>query len=553
MAKTDRTYKKIEQVIICLIIIFGIYLRVNQYLQNRNLWLDECFFAFSVFDNDLFNNLQLQKYNQLSPLGFVFIEKFIVSLFGHSEYALRFFPLICGIASILLFYRLLKYFYSGIALIIPLSLFSFSSQLIYFSSEAKQYSSDVLITILLVLTGLKLQDKNTNNTLKNLILYSSVFYIFFSLTSVFTLSAITIYFLTKYFILNRKLLVKENVIFSIGWISGFIVYLNYNYDTHIRNTPLHNFWQSGYISEKTSALTILKEAFNYIELKDFNFDFCIFIIGVISILLRKKILGLYLITPLILLIISSFLKLYPASGRLILFSIPIVFLIIGECIDFITSSKISAIKTWGSSLALIFLLLQADTYVNDLKMNITKENIKYCLNYINKNKKPNDVIYLQHFSQYGFKYYAKDYGFNDDFTPISNWSHPIIKKDFFSYQRWYIKPKYNKIFISKSSKHTTMNRRKIDYELKMLKGSKRVWVLFSHDALYYSKKFKSHLNRYGKQLDFIAVPGREGADSHLYLYDFSKKENTSKKKEDKDKDKNKIKCFINNLFKDKQR
>lgn len=530
-----------------IVIALGIYLRINQYLLNRSLWLDECFFAFSIFDNDGLNNLHLQKYNQFSPLIFIFIEKFITTIFGHSEYALRLFPLICGILSIILFYKLLKKFYNGFALIIPLFLFSFSSQLIYFSSETKQYSSDVLTTIILILIGLKFQDKNTSQKTKKLITALSVFCIFFSITSVFTLTATTIYFFIEYFISNKKPNIKEIIIFTFSWVSSFTAYIIYWNDTIFpQNTSLHRFWQYGYISEKFSALQILKDAFNYIELQDFNFDLWIIIIGIVSLLIRKKSLGMYLILPIVFLTISSFLKFYPASQRLILFSIPIVFLILGECIDFITSSKIIAMKIWGIILVLIFSLLQIDTYISSLRQNMTKENIKYCLGYINKNKHPEDIIFLQHFSQYAFKYYAKDYGFNDDYPLISNWSHPKISKDFYNYKRWYTKSNYNKIFISKPSKFTTMDRRKIDYELKMLKGQDRVWILFSHDALYYSERFKSHLNRYGKQLDFISIPGREHADSHLYLYDFSTKEKlpipVSKKSE------NKFKHFIKSLL-----
>lgn len=532
-----------------LIITIGICLRVYYYLQNRSLWIDECFFAFSIFDNDLFNNLQLQKYNQLSPFGFIFIEKLIISLFGHSEYALRFFPLICGIASILLFYKLLKRFYSGIALIVPLSLFSFSSQLIYYSSEAKQYSGDVLITIILILLGLKLESNNISSKLKKIILISAPFYIFFSLTSIFTLSAITIYFLLQYFLLKKRRLVKENIIFSAGWISSLIFYFIYNYDTQVRNTTLHKFWHYGFVSEKISAIKILEDAFSYISFRDFSFDLTIFTIGIISILIRKKLLGLYLITPIILLTTCSFLKLYPAAQRLILFIIPIVFFTIGECVDFITSSKKLPIRVWGIALVWIFLILQLDTNLGELNKSMKKEDIKYCLKYINKNKKPNDIIYLQYFSQYCFRYYAKDFGFNDNFPLISNWSHPKIKKDFYKYQRWYTKPNYNKVFISKASKYTTLNRRKIDYELKMLKNNKRVWILFSHDAVAYSEKFKSHLNRYGKQLDFVTVPGREYADSHLYLYDFYIKKDCPTNI----KSKNKIMSFINKLFKGKHK
>jgi uncharacterized membrane protein len=504
------------------IIIIGIFLRIQQYLLNKSLWIDECFFAYSIFDKGLLSHLIHQKYNQLSPLGFIFVEKFLVTLFGQSEYILRLFPLLCGIASIILFYKLLKVLYKDLVVVMGLSLFCFSSELIYYSAEAKQYSSDVLITIILAILGLKLQEEKglskSNTVILILIAISSVL---LSLTSVFTLAAITLYFFINYFLLKQKVNVKENVIFSVSWIICFLIYFVCCYKYHLQNTPLYNYWQVGYISEKITLIKILNDSFNYLSLPYFWFSLSFFLVGVTSFIFRKKHMGLFLVAPILFLGICSCLKIYPFSQRLILFISPLIFLSIGEGLDFITSSKIRFMRIWGVFIAILFLFAVGERFFNELSIIKQKENIKECLSYINKNKKPEDIIYIQYFSQYAFKYYAKDFGFNDEFDLIEDWTNPKYRKDFFKYKRWYKKHGYNRLFISKASKYTTMNRRRIDYELKMLRGYPRVWILFSHDAGFYSWKFKSHLNRYGKQIDFLRIPGVNFTESDLYLYDFS--------------------------------
>jgi len=163
-----------------------------------------------------------------------------------------------------------------------------------------------------------------------------------------------------------------------------------------------------------------------------------------------------------------------------------------------------------------------------------KENMKSLLEYIQKNIKKNDVIFISHFSQYSFKYYAKEYGFNSDFELPNNWSlAPYFRKNFFKLERWHQKKGYNTLFISKASVYTTTNRRRVDYELNLLKGYKRVWVILRNDHSYYDYRLHRQLMKHGKELAFIPFPGREGYGNILYFYDFSKSEIINKSKDHK--------------------
>src|SRR5262249_9948238 len=85
-----------------LLVILGVTFRVVQYLWNRPLWLDE---------RSLGGNIEVQSLaaltgplggDQVAPLGFLFVEKVVGLVFGYSPYALRLFPLICGVAALFL-------------------------------------------------------------------------------------------------------------------------------------------------------------------------------------------------------------------------------------------------------------------------------------------------------------------------------------------------------------------------------------------------------------------------------------------------------------------
>ena len=109
-----------------LIIGFGVTVRCVQYLAHRSLWLDEVSLALNIVPRTFPQLLKPLDYEQGAPLGFLMVEKTIVHMFGSSEYALRFFPLLSGIVSLFIFYAMVKLLLTPEASIIALVLFSFS-------------------------------------------------------------------------------------------------------------------------------------------------------------------------------------------------------------------------------------------------------------------------------------------------------------------------------------------------------------------------------------------------------------------------------------------
>ena len=72
------------------------------------MWCDETMFAANLLDRDWSDLTRPLDYRQVCPLGFLAIEWLAVRLLGFSELALRCFPMLCGVASVPLFYRLAR-------------------------------------------------------------------------------------------------------------------------------------------------------------------------------------------------------------------------------------------------------------------------------------------------------------------------------------------------------------------------------------------------------------------------------------------------------------
>src|SRR5215207_3016737 len=113
-----------EKVIAGLLILLGTVLRLRQYLIGRSLWSDEAMLALNIVDRSFAGMFQPLDYDQGAPIGFLLVEKMVNSVLGKHEFALRLFPLLAGLTSMLLFYLLLKRITNGAVLLIALSLFA---------------------------------------------------------------------------------------------------------------------------------------------------------------------------------------------------------------------------------------------------------------------------------------------------------------------------------------------------------------------------------------------------------------------------------------------
>src|SRR3712207_5804038 len=76
----------------------GAALRLWQYAADTSLWTDELALAKGILALDLRALFPTPlPYNQVAPRGFLLAQKLVVTALGPSDYALRLFPLACGL------------------------------------------------------------------------------------------------------------------------------------------------------------------------------------------------------------------------------------------------------------------------------------------------------------------------------------------------------------------------------------------------------------------------------------------------------------------------
>lgn len=95
---------------------------------------------------------------QVAPFGFLLLEKASVSIGGNTEAALRFFPYVMSLASLVLFWQVSRRFLQPPAMLAALALFALSPTLTLYAGVVKQYSGDVAITLFLLWVALRVLD-----------------------------------------------------------------------------------------------------------------------------------------------------------------------------------------------------------------------------------------------------------------------------------------------------------------------------------------------------------------------------------------------------------
>jgi hypothetical protein len=136
----------------------GALLRLWQYFANASLWIDEIALAQNVLYWPLAHLIREPlALDQVAPPGFLALTKGVIWVLGPSERMLRLVPLLGGLLALILFPRLSRRFQSPWITVFASGLFAVLPTLIWYASDFKPYSTDVLVSILLTLAAFDLR------------------------------------------------------------------------------------------------------------------------------------------------------------------------------------------------------------------------------------------------------------------------------------------------------------------------------------------------------------------------------------------------------------
>jgi hypothetical protein len=479
-----------------VLILFGIALRLRKYLFNRSLWLDEARMALNVLDRSYIGFLQPLEHNQVSPPGFMILEKAVVQILGDSEFALRLLPLLFSVLMLILFPFFARRFLSPAATAVSLTLLSVSDLLVEYASEVKSYSGDATITLLLLLMAMRIHDRDRTIGRTLLCGLLGTVAIWFSITAAFVLAGIAIgEFLFKVIEKRWKELKHDLVCFAIWGLSIGLFFIIIGRSS--RSTFMLDYWGAHFmpiwpINTRmvdwliTAYINLFKEVGG---LTIYSGSALLFLIGCVALMYENR-RGLALLCfPILMALAASAFQIYPFKERLLLFLAPIILLLVAKGVDFILRGAGNYRTLMGIVVASILIAQPLRVARWRALHPFELEEMRPVVGFLKDNYQDGDALYVYYGAQYAFDYYKDRLGFDGgDYTVgIRSRENPESYLD----------------------------------DVSRMSPSSRVWFLFSHDYFASSVKGEAgyilaHLDCIGEKVDDHRVIG-----ASLHLYDLS--------------------------------
>jgi uncharacterized membrane protein len=493
-----------------ILLILGFALRLRQYLSGRSLWLDEAMLALNILNRDFAGLFKPLDYDQGAPVGFLLIEKFFNAILGRNELVLRFFPFLAGIAALWLFYLLLRRTVHGAGFFITLALFAVNPQLIYYSSESKQYMVDVAITLALLVIALPILRYEPRKQDYIFLGLAGIFSLWLSHPALFVLAGIGAAIIFQH-IQKRD---SSNPSVSSGhrlrlaiWMGGFwLVNLALLYFVSLRHLS-NNFFLMDYWTEAFLPMPLWSNPNWFVTFFEDNIQFQFGIkqfpwlalmllpIGWFALYREMRTFAMTLAFITFFAFAASALRLYPVSGRLALFLIPLGIILLGKTVEvasrIFTNNKF--LRT-GITLALCVYLIYSPfmTSFENFISPRNSDNMRLYLDYLAASWRDDDVIFVSYWAEPAFLFYAPFYHLENI---------PYEASEYADYP----------------------DPQKLTARIDPLVGHRRVWVLFSH---VYEQGWFNERDIVVAYLDEIGMKRREfrraNTSVYLLLYDLSK-------------------------------
>jgi len=440
------------------ILAAGVVLRVRPYLFNRSLWMDEAMLARNVVGRSFSELAAPLDYAQGAPLGFLWASKALIEVLGNRDYILRLVPLISGLVALFLFARLLGKLDLGPSICVALAVYAVGAQAVYYSTEFKQYSSDALVTLLLLtaaMPGLRGEERPRDDAMLAAI---GVLSLWASHPAVFVVSGI----FAALFVERLRTREARGLLRLAGMGLALTVSFGLVYLLAMRKLVgqqvLVDFWRGAFLPLPPWAnlawiKTAMTEMFvNPVGLTLPVVGLLLMVAGSVRQLRLHLPTALALLLPLLLALAASGLQAYPFHSRMLLFAVPPILVLVAQGMEAVRlalhRTPAVSVIAWAI-LAGLLVVGPIDAAVKTFAQPQEGEQVRPAVQYLAAHWQAGDTLYVYYSSYHAWAYYAPSVGLD-----VSD--HVII------------------------GRYARNEPEKYREDIQILPRQGRVWMLFSH-------------------------------------------------------------------------
>lgn len=507
-SSTDRAFAWLSVALVAA----GIALRLWQYLGASALWTDEATLANNIVGRT-FAQLLLSPlgHNQAAPVGFLMIEKAAVTIFGANELALRAYPLACAILSLVLLWRVATRLLPPGGVPLALASFALAPLLIFHAAEVKQYSSDIALSLALLLVALRLNESETSAqmTMPRVAgaAAAGALAVWLSQPAVLVVAGVG-----GALALGTLGARGRRPVASLAWIIGAwalsaiaATTVSLYHLTPASQQFMRTFWSDGFwplslrhpssLAWPITRISLLLGGQLGIPTSVGLACALLAAAGIVATWKNEWRTSLLLAMPLFVALGASAAHLYPLAERLALFLLPSLLLLaaIGAT-ELAAMARAKGGATIVLGLATTFALVVAAQALAAAPPVYRREEITPAISYLRQSSRASDASYIYYGAAPAYDFYAAR-----DALPARATIGGCHRGDTEAYLR----------------------------EVDAFRGRARVWLLFAHELPRLGERaaMLAHLNAIGAALDSLVVTGRDtnGQATYvrLYLYDLS--------------------------------
>ena len=319
----------------------GVILRLVVWWHQKALWLDELALVRSI---EPLGTGQLAQplgapwgLNQSAPVGHVAMLWLVIKGLGVSELTLRAGALLAGLGALLMARPLLRRFAGAPGAIFGLAVFALSGGIVYYASDTKQYSTELLVSTLVMLLGVRALEKPCWRRWGALLAAGALGQ-FLSLPVLFTLAGVYAALAWDWIVTPRPR--QRHYTLALGvmaatWLAVFAVNWWLVLGFYSSASGIRVFWTDSYLPWPVSAgaARVYFERFNELHRSLFHLAqpwprLMLGLVAAVGVILaaarfvrERRPALLMLLVPLGGVLLAGVLKIYPISSRLLYFAV----------------------------------------------------------------------------------------------------------------------------------------------------------------------------------------------------------------------------------------
>jgi hypothetical protein len=476
-----------QRAVVALLLLSGAALRLWQYSANGSLWLDEAALARNILERDPVGLLQPLAYGQVAPVGFLLAQKAVVTAAGASEYALRLVPLITGLAALPLFAALARWTLQDRAAVYAVGLFALGQPFIYFSSQVKQYSLDVTASLLALWLVLRLRAEVTSRTLILLGVIGALIPWFSQAAGLVLVGAgAGMAASMRPRSLGRGIAVLLLIWAASAGGAGLLALWTVPAETR---DYLNWFWRLGYAPLSPWAHVqwlwgTLTRIFGSFGTEAFRTNgglgyawpqlfAVVTLVGLVQLGRARRGVLLILLGPVAAALAASMLRIYPLSGRLLVFLVPVLLLAAAAGAEALWNWTTARARLAGLAMAVLLIGVPFHAAVRSRPPYLIQP-LRPVLERVEQLRQPGDTIYVDYAAGHAFLYYARRFAFDADDYVIGTCA--------------------------------VSDRRDYLRQVDRFRGRRRVWIVGTHLSAVERSLTVRYLEQIGRRIESVFVP-----------------------------------------------